>query len=46
MEWQGALTRTAISKDGVVNEKDSGNWNASDAYSACCKKNLGNNSRC
>ncbi len=34
MEWQGALTRTAISKDGVVNEKDSGNWNASDMIPA------------
>ena len=34
MEWQGALTRTAISKEGVVNEKDSGNWNASDMIPA------------
>lgn len=29
MEWEGTLSRTAISKDGVVNEKDSGNWDAS-----------------
>ena len=34
MEWQGALTRTAISKDGVVDEKDRGNWNASDKIPA------------
>ena len=29
MEWEGTLTRTAISKDGVINEKDRGNWDAS-----------------
>ena len=29
-EWQGSLTRTAISKEGVVDEKDPSNWNASD----------------
>ena len=29
MEWEGTLTRTAISKDGVINEKDKGNWDAS-----------------
>ena len=34
MEWKGALTRTAISKEGVINEKDSGNWNASDMIPA------------
>jgi type IV pilus assembly protein PilY1 len=30
MEWEGALTRTAISDEGVVNEKDTTNWNASE----------------
>ena len=30
MEWEGALTRTAISAEGVVNEKDTTNWNASE----------------
>jgi len=29
-EWQGALTRTAISSDGVINTKDPTNWNASE----------------
>ena len=29
MEWEGTLTRTAISKDGVIDEKDRGNWDAS-----------------
>ena len=27
-EWQGTLTRTAISSGGVVNTADSGNWSA------------------
>jgi type IV pilus assembly protein PilY1 len=30
MEWEGALTRTAISAEGVINEKDTTNWNASE----------------
>ena len=30
MEWKGALTRTAISGQGKINEKDSDNWDASD----------------
>ncbi len=30
MEWEGALTRTAISAEGVINEKDTSNWNASE----------------
>jgi len=30
MEWEGALTRTAISGEGVINEKDPSNWNASE----------------
>ena len=29
MEWEGTLTRTAISKDGEIDENDSGNWDAS-----------------
>ena len=29
MEWEGVLTRTAISKDGEIDENDSGNWDAS-----------------
>jgi len=30
MEWEGALTRTAISAEGVIKEKDTTNWNASE----------------
>jgi len=30
MEWEGALTRTVISAEGVINEKDTTNWNASE----------------
>ncbi len=29
-EWEGSLTRTAISSEGVVNEKDKSNWNAAE----------------
>jgi type IV pilus assembly protein PilY1 len=29
MEWEGVITRTAISKDGEIDENDSGNWDAS-----------------
>ena len=39
-EWQGALTRTAISKEGVVDEKDSGNWNASDMIPAPASRKI------
>ena len=28
MEWEGTLTRTAISGKGVINEKDKSNWDA------------------
>ena len=29
-EWNGTLTRTAMSKDGVLDENDKGNWSADD----------------
>jgi len=30
MEWEGSLSRTAISSEGVIDEKDPGNWNAAE----------------